>query len=74
MISLNDTTTAAITDLSSGTPSDNSVILEGADSDITDQLTNCYCHRPEVSTMIACNNPEYSIEWFSTSCLQTTKR
>ena len=52
MTLFNDTTTAAITDLSSGTPSKNSVTLEGADSDIADQLTNCYCHHPEVSTIL----------------------
>ena len=43
---INDTTTAAITDLTFGTPSDNNVTLEGADSDITDQLTYCYHHCP----------------------------
>ena len=69
----NDTTVT--TDSASGTSSDNSVsvTLEGADSGFTDQLTYCYCHRPEEGTMIACDNPDCPIEWFHTSCLQLTK-
>ena len=63
------------TDSASGTSLDNStsVTLEGADSGFTNQLTYCCCHRPEEGTMIACDNHDYPIEWFHTSCLQLTK-
>ena len=69
----NDTTVT--TDSASGTSSDSStnVTLEGADSGFTNQLTYCYCHRPEEGTMIACDNHDCPIEWFHTSCLQLTK-
>jgi len=70
---LNDTTTAAIRDSTSGTPSSNSVTLEGADSDFGDQSTYCYCHRPEEGTMIVCDNLDCRIEWSHMSCLQLTK-
>ena len=46
---------------------DNSTTLDGVDAGFTDQLTYCYCHHLEEGTMIACDNPDCPIEWFTTN-------
>ena len=35
-----------------------------------DQPRNCYCGGPEAGTMIGCDNPDCSIEWFHMECLE----
>ena len=39
-------------------------------SDVQEQQTFCYCHGPEEGDMIACDNPDCTIEWFHITCLQ----
>ena len=53
--------------------------VELADADSETQESNnsepvyCYCHKPEDGTMIACDNPDCSIEWFHFECLGLTE-
>ena len=35
-----------------------------------DQPVYCYCRLPEDGTMIGCDNPDCSIEWFHIECLK----
>jgi len=59
------------TDVANDLPGPSSTTAISEDTTTTmDQPTYCYCQGPEEGTMIACDNPQCSIEWFHKSCLQ----
>ena len=61
---LTDDTTPASSGSGVGTAGDNTPSV------VEKHQTFCYCRGPDEGNMVACDNPECTIEWFHITCLQ----
>ncbi len=52
----------------------NSSQKDSQDCATSEKIEYCYCKGPDEGSMIGCDNPECSIEWFHWDCLSSTPK